>query len=277
MISAVILPLLAFCIGIIAAMLGIGGGVFAVPALQLLPLGGSGGLSPQIAAGTSLAMIVFKAFSSTVGYGRQGRIDYKMGLLMATATVPGSFIGALLTVFIDQAYLILIFALFLLYVASRMIFSYSIPVNLGLSKRFGVLWNRRIVDSSGEVFEYSSNVLLGLILAFFAGISSGLLGIGGGSLMVPILYYALSFPMHLAVGTSVFIMIFSATSGVSTHAYLGNVQFDFALLLAIGVVFGAQIGALVSRRVSAANLRRTFGAILVLVGLRMILKFLSGA
>jgi hypothetical protein len=140
-----------------------------------------------------------------------------------------------------------------------------------------VLWSRRIVDSSGAVFEYSSNVLLGLILAFFAGISSGLLGIGGGSLMVPILYYALSFPMHLAVGTSVFIMIFSATSGVSTHAYLGNVQFDFALLLAIGVVFGAQIGALVSRRVSAANLRRTFGAILVLVGLRMILKFLSGA
>jgi uncharacterized membrane protein YfcA len=277
MISVLILPLVAFCIGIIAAMLGIGGGVFAVPALQLLPLGSTMGLSPQMAAGTSLAMIVFKAFSSTVGYGRQGRIDYKIGLLMATATVPGSFIGALLTTFIDEAILILIFAVFLLYVASRMIFSYSIPINLGSSKRVGFIWNRRIVDSRGEVFEYSSNVPLGLILAFFAGISSGLLGIGGGSLIVPILHYALAFPIHLAVGTSVFIMIFSAISGVSTHAYLGNVQFDFALLLAIGVVFGAQIGALLSRRVSAVNLRRMFGAVLVLVGLRMILKFLSGA
>ena len=147
MVSVLILPVVAFCIGIVAAMLGIGGGVFAVPALQLLPLEGTIGLSPQMAAGTSLAMILFKAFSSTVGYRRQGRIDYKIGLLMATATVPGSFIGALLTTVIEEAILILVFAVFLLYVASRMIFSYKIPIDLRSSKRVGLIWNRRIIDS----------------------------------------------------------------------------------------------------------------------------------
>jgi len=115
--EAVLLPILGLFVGIAAAMLGIGGGVFVVPALQLLPL--SLTFSPQMAAGTSLGMIVFKALSSTSGYAKQRRIDYKVGLLLALITIPGALLGAILTEKISKELLIVIFALFLLYIASE--------------------------------------------------------------------------------------------------------------------------------------------------------------
>jgi hypothetical protein len=116
---------------------------------------------------------------------------------------------------------------------------------------------------------------LGIPLSFFAGVSSGLLGIGGGALMVPILHFVLAFPMHLAVATSVFTMVFTSVSGVATHIYFGNVQFDYATILIIGVIFGAQIGTYVAKRTSSRTLRRIFGLLLIIVSLRMMLKFLS--
>jgi uncharacterized membrane protein YfcA len=272
LLEMVFLPVLALVIGIIAAMLGIGGGVFVVPALQLLPL--SIEFSPQMAAGTSLAMIVFKALSSTAGYARQKRIDYRIGLLLATVTIPGALVGAYLTSIISANLLILIFAIFLLYVASRMIFTYRLwgKRSAGASQPG---WQRELTDSDGKIFRYVSNMKLGIPLSFLAGVSSGLLGIGGGALMVPVLHFVLAFPMHLAVATSVFIMIFTSISGVITHIYLGNVQFDYAMILSLGVVFGAQIGTYVAKRTSSRTLRRIFGLLLVLVSLRMILKFLS--
>ncbi len=258
--------------GIIAAMLGIGGGVFIVPALQLLPL--SVDFSPQMASGTSLAMILFTAMSSTVGYTRQKRIDYKLGLLFATITVPGALVGAYATEIISEELLILIFALFLLFVASRMIFTYDIGVFKSIAGRKDCPV-RRLKDSDGKMFEYFVDLRRGMPISFFAGFFSGLLGIGGGTLMVPILHFVLCFPMHLAVATSAFIMIFTSISGVTTHLLLGNVRFDYALLLSFGVILGAQIGAYTAKRTSSKNLRRIFGVVLVIISLRMILRFLG--
>lgn len=269
--EAVLLPILGLFVGIAAAMLGIGGGVFVVPALQLLPL--SLTFSPQMAVGTSVGMIVFKALSSTSGYAKQRRIDYKVGLLLAIVTIPGAFLGAILTEKISEELLIVIFALFLLYVASRMIFSHS--SGTGSSSRPKTGWARRLIDSDGKVFRYTANIKLGLPLGFFAGISSGLLGIGGGALMVPILHFTLSFPIHIAVATSVFTMVFTSISAVTTHLYLGNVQFGYTILLSVGVVVGAQIGTRVSKRISSKTLGRIFGLLLIIVSIRMFLKLLD--
>lgn len=265
------LPILGLLVGTVAAMLGIGGGVFVVPALQLLPL--SVEFSPHLAAGTSLGMIVFKALSSTGGYAKQRRIDYKVGLLLATVTIPGALLGAILTEKISKELLITIFALFLLYIASRMMFSYNLGIKSSSKPKTG--WTRHLIDSDGKVFKYVADIKSGLPLAFIAGISSGLLGIGGGALMVPILHFALSFPIHLAVATSVFTMVFTSISAVTTHLYLGNVQFGYTILLSVGVVVGAQIGARVSKSVSSRNLKRIFGLILVIVSIRMFFKLLG--
>lgn len=260
----------AFLIGTIAAMTGVGGGVFIVPLLFLVPPYNSIGI--EKAVGTSLATIIFTSLSSTLGYSRQRRIDYKVGLILTLTTIPGAFVGAYLTSFITQKLLGLIFGIFLIFVALRMIFKldfyrFSIP-------RMRKGWRRKIMDSDGTLFEYDVNVNQGLVLSFFGGLSSGLLGIGGGALMVPILHLMMNFPMHITVATSMFIMIFTSISGATTHFSLGNVRADYAIFLSIGVIFGAQFGAYLSKRISGKNLRRIFGVVLLLISIRMILEYI---
>ena len=266
-VEMLLLPPIAFLVGIIAAMVGVGGGVFIVPLLSLIF-----DFSSHQAVGTSLAAIILTSLSSTIGYWRQGRIDYKVGTLLTATTIPGAFAGAYLTTLITTRALGLIFGLFLILIASHMTFRYGFhqfqPLKIGKS------WHRKIVDSAGLVFEYDTNVGLGLLLGFLGGLSSGLLGVGGGAVMVPILHLIMNFPMHLAVATSMFIMIFTSMSGLITHFSLGNVHVECALLLGAGIIFGAQVGAYISKRTSGRNLRRIFGIILFLVSIRMIWKYM---
>jgi len=258
---------IAVIVGIIAAMTGVGGGVFVVPLLSL-----AYGFPPHQAIGTSLAMIIFTSLSSAIGYWKQKRVDYKVGLLLTLTTIPGAFLGAHLTSSVEEKFLGLIFGVFLIFVALRMAFQlnryrFQIP-------RIGKIWHRKIVDSDDTVFVYDTNVYLGLVLGFFGGLSSGLLGLGGGALMVPILHLSMNFPMHVTVATSMFIMFFTSISGAATHFSLGNVHISHAVFLCIGVVLGAQLGAYFSKKISGKGLRRIFGVVLFLVGIRMILKFI---
>jgi uncharacterized membrane protein YfcA len=217
-------------------------------------------------------MIIFTSLSSAIGYWRQRRIDYKVGLILTLTTVPGAFAGAYLTSFIEEKLLGLIFGVFLVFVALRMAFQFNL-YHIQIP-RIGKIWHRKIVDSGGTVFEYDTNVKLGLVLSFFGGFSSGLLGIGGGALMVPILHLTMGFPMHVTVATSMFIMVFTSISGAATHFSLGNVHISHAVFVCIGVIFGAQLGAYFSKKISGKNLRRIFGVVLLLVSIRMILKYM---
>lgn len=262
-----LLPLIAFFIGIIASMTGVGGGVFIVPFLSL-----KFDISTHQAVGTSLATIVFTSLSSTLRYSKQRRIDYKVGLILTIATIPGAIVGAHLTTIITERLLGVIFGLFLLLIALRMALQFSFSKYRVTLVRRG--WHRKISNSEGTIFEYDTNVLLGLALSFFGGLSSGLLGIGGGALIVPIMYLTMNFPMHITVATSMFIMIFTSVFGTTTHLSLGNVLFNYAILLSVGVVFGAQLGAYFSKRIPEKNLRRIFGVVIFFVGIRMILKYM---
>jgi len=264
----VLIPFVAFFIGIIAAMVGVGGGVFIVPFLTQVF-----GFTPVEAVGTSLATIVFTSLSSTVGYSRQKRIDYKIGAILTAATIPGAVGGAYTATIIKPKLLGLIFGLFLIFVACQMTF--RLPFSRLLSTKTEKSWHRKILDSHGTILKYNANVRLSFPLSFLGGFSSGLLGIGGGSLMVPIMHLTANFPMHVAVATSMFIMIFTSTSGVTTHFFSGtNIHFDYVVFLALGVIFGAQVGAYLSRRTSVKNLKRIFGITLLLVSIRMILKYI---
>ena len=269
--SLILLPLLAFLIGVVAAMLGIGGGVFLVPSLILLPWYA---LDPATASGTSLAAIVFISLSSTFRYRKQKRVDYLLGFAFATATIPGAFLGSYVKSIIETRILGLIFAFFLIFVSIRMFIgkrgkeskSEDSANKRGKKKR-------RIIDSYGKIFTYSVNLRAVPLLGFAGGFSSGLLGIGGGSVLVPAMNMVLGIPIHVAVATSMFIMIFTSTSGTLTNIWLNQIRFDYALLLAIGIIFGAQFGAHYAAKVSARNLQRIFAIVLLIASIRMILKF----
>ena len=128
-----------------------------------------------------------------------------------------------MTTVIESRLLGLIFGFFLVFVALRMMVKFGFR-RIGFP-RISDSWHRKIVDSDDKIFEYDINIGLGLALSFFGGFSSGLLGIGGGSVMVPIICLVMNIPMHVAVATSMFIMIFTSISGVVTHFSFGNVFF----------------------------------------------------
>jgi uncharacterized membrane protein YfcA len=254
-----LLPLAGFLIGAVAAMAGVGGGAFIVPLLTL-----AFAFPPDHAIGTSLTVIIFTAVAATLGYSRQHRIYYKTGLLLAVLTVPGAVLGAYLTVILPASLLGLIFGVFLVLVAVQMI------AGGGLGKRGA----GGSMSSEAELFASRKRLAGGVLLAFFAGLASGLLGIGGGALIVPIMALVLLMPIHVAVATSMFTMILTSLSGVAQHYALGNVNLEFALLIAVGSVLGAQVGAYASKRVSGVNLRRIFAVVLLIVSVQMIIKFI---
>jgi len=268
--SLILLPVIAFFIGIIAAMLGIGGGVFMVPTLVLLPWYA---LDPAVASGTSLAAIIFTSLSSTFRYMKQKRIDYLLGLALASATVPGAFLGSYSKSLIDTRLLGLIFAFFLIFVAARMFVGKRKEESkrvVGKVKKGKI---RRLIDNHGNIFTYSMDIRIIPFLGFTAGFFSGLLGIGGGAVLVPAMNLGLGVPIHVTAATSMFIMIFTSTAGTLTNLWLNQIRLDYAVLLAVGIIFGAQVGAHHAARVSARNLQRMFGIILIIASIRMILKF----
>ncbi|PMB75271.1 MAG: sulfite exporter TauE/SafE family protein [Candidatus Bathyarchaeota archaeon] len=262
-----LLTLFGFLVGIIASLTGIGGGSFIVPILAILY-----NFVPANAVGTSLTSIIFTAAASTVNYARQKRIYYKTGLILAVTTAPGAFLGARLTSIIAPNTLGLIFGFFIIFIALRMI----ININDFRSKKANLEEGKvqLILKSDKEVIGSGRNLFLGTGLSFFGGLASGLLGIGGGVLVVPIMVFALKMPIHNATATSMFTMIITSISGVAEHYMANHIYLDYVLLLALGTIFGAQVGAYASKRISGKGLRRIFGLVLLFVSIQMILKYL---
>jgi len=258
-ITTILLGLLGLFSGCLEGMLRVRGGVIVVPILILVFR-----LDARLAVGTSLVMVIFTALSATAAYHRQKRIDWKIGFLAATAAVPGAAIGAYLTKFFTSRGLAIIFG-FTLFLLAALMLRRSFRTTTSptrdatkdmLSEPSKGAGRRRIVDTTGKVFEYDARLRSGLLPLFFGGLASGFLGIGGGLIVVPIPTAVVELPMHLAVATSMLTMIFTSISGVSTHIMLGNVAVEYALPLAVGILLGAQLGARAARHLRCATLER---------------------
>jgi uncharacterized membrane protein YfcA len=269
-----LLSILGLFTGFLGGMLGVGGGIIVVPILVL-----AFNLVSREAAGTSLVMVMFTALSSTAVYYRQKRIDWKIGIAAASVTAPGALIGAYATQLFNSNTLAIIFGVALLLMAAAMIRrtfrrsnrpTRSFGSTETRSKFHGSVWRRRIVDSTGQIFQYDARIYSSLLLLFLGGLASGFLGIGGGLIVVPILAAYVGLPMHIAVATSMLTMIFTAISGVSTHILLGDVLIDYAIPLVIGILIGSQLGARIARRIKSANLERIFAIMVLVMGILMI-------
>lgn len=237
-------------IGILAALFGLGGGFLVVPMLNLL------GVEMHHAVGTSSAAVVFTSLSSAIAYSRQRRIHYRVGLLLASTAVIGAYIGAWLTSFISASGLKVIFGLALIVVAVR------------------IYKKKSAEPSEVKLEDVKVNYKLVPVGGFFAGIASGLLGVGGGIINVPFLSY-LGLPIHYAVATSSFAIVFTATAGALKHYMMGNVETQWLVLLVPGLIIGAQLGADIAKRTKASSLKKAFAVVMALLALRMVLKGLG--
>jgi uncharacterized membrane protein YfcA len=259
-----ILVALGFGIGGLGTLIGIGGGTYLVPALILLY-----GFEPKLATGTSLFFIFLNVLSGSISYLRLRRVDVKLGLILTIPTIPGAIIGAYLVGYIEHFTFRLLFAALLVWASLYLLLKPK--AQSGSVKTGG--YGRKIVDSSGKVYTYSVNIPLGLVTSFVAGFASSMFGIGGGVLHVPIMIHILGMPVHVATTTSHFILVFTTLFGSITHSTLNNVSFEYAIFLGLGGVLGAQVGARVSSRVGDVKIKRLLGLTLLLVAIRLVLRF----
>jgi uncharacterized membrane protein YfcA len=236
-------------IGLVASMIGVGGGVFMVPLLALSGLVAS----MQAAVGTSIAGVLFTGLSSSVAYFRQRVIDVRLGLSVMPGALAGALVGAWASHRMSSGWLAIIFGAFLLYPALTML-SGRPPKEL---------------FSAGRG---SGHPILGTLVGFGAGLTSGLLGMGGGTVMVPALILTLGLDIRTAAATSLFVMIPSAALATLEHALAGDTRWDLALPLIAGIIVGAQLGPLVSGRVPKARLQQLFSLVLLYAAVNMFLK-----
>jgi uncharacterized membrane protein YfcA len=261
---------LGFAVGTYGTLIGAGGGFVLMPILLLI----YPHENPEILTSISLAVVFFNALSGTEAYARMKRIDYKSGLLFAGATVPGAVLGALNTSAVPRRLFDIIFGLLLVIAAIFL----ALKSNLAESGRRVYHEDthhlkRHITEADGTTFDYEFNPWLGVGLSILVGYVSSFLGIGGGIIHVPLLVYLLNFPIHVATATSHFILVIMALTGTVVHITTGSFSHGVHHMvpLAIGVVLGAQLGAILSSRLKGYWIIRSLAVALGLVGIRILM------
>ena len=131
-------------------------------------------------------------------------------------------------------------------------------------------------DKTGETFIYGYPVWFALLLTFFVGFSSGLFGIGGGSILVPAMILLFLFPPHVAVGTSMFMVLLSALVNSVTHISLGNVPWLYTIPVIPAAYIGAKIGARLNQRMKSETLVIALRIMLLLFGISSIIDGILG-
>lgn len=258
---------LGFVTGAFGTLIGAGGGFVLVPALLLIYPHDS----PELITSVSLAVVFFNALSGTGAYAAMRRVDYKSGALFASAMIPGAVLGALTTSLIPRRVFDCVFGVLLVVMSTYLMVSGvgSRPHHHHKS-RGGV--TRRVVERDGTVHVYHFNAPLGFVISLVVGYVSGLLGIGGGIIHVPLLVGLLAFPVHVATATSHFMLAVMSLAGTLTHIATGTFAHGVhrTAYLAIGVILGAQVGARLSDRIKGRWIIRSLAIALALVGVRLL-------
>ncbi len=271
--------LIAFVIALLAgafgSVLGIGGGLFIIPSLTLF-LGED--LKTAIAA--SIVAVIATSLGGGNVYVRRHVADIRLGLLLALATAPSAVIGAILATHINARVLAGVFALVLAVSAYRMfqgLRASAAPVpetedEPALSSRFRGSY---FETSTGQTIRYRvRNVPIGIGASSVAGLISGMLGVGGGIVQVPVMNLIMSVPIKVATTTSTYIIGITAMAGAFVYYNHQPSYVDPALAIpvTIGVFIGASVGSRVLGRISQSALRTVFTAVVAIYAIQMLLR-----
>jgi uncharacterized membrane protein YfcA len=258
---------LGLAVGAYGTLIGAGGGFILVPILLLL----YPHEEPEVVASISLAVVFFNAASGSWAYARMGRIDYRAAAVFSLATVPGAVVGAMTTSIVPRRLFDALLGTLMLILAGYVGLR---PQSKGpadgapdkVQQRSRVSENNR--QPPGRGYRYS----VGALLSLGVGYISSLLGTGGGIVHVPALVRILKFPVHTATATSHLIVAAIALAGTVVHIVSGSFHHGArrTAALSIGVVLGAQLGALLSNRLRGGWILRGLALGLLVLGLRLL-------
>jgi uncharacterized membrane protein YfcA len=216
-------------------------------------------------------VVFFNAFSGSVAYARMRRIDYRSGMRFAVATVPGAVVGALTTSYIPRRAFDLLFGMCMFLAALFLLIRQSHAPGPRLQRPHHV--QRTLIDTEGISYTFSYNPVLGSTLSVAVGYFSSLLGIGGGIIHVPAMVHFLHFPVYIATATSHFTLAVMALVGTLVHIATGAFHHGLrrTIILALGVLIGAQVGARLSHLIQGTWILRGLAVALGAVGVRILL------
>lgn len=232
--------------GALGALLGVGGGVILVPALSLLA-----GLELRAAVGTSLVAVVATSVAGSVVYLRQGLVDVPVAVELQFFAAFGAVGAGLLAPLVPEPPLYFLFALLLLFTASRM-------------------WPKRPPANAVDEPVVRHRHLVGAGASLSAGIVAGLLGVGGGILNTPLLHLIFALPFRQAAATSVYIIGITGCGAAMIYLIRGDVGVGIAAVTMLGAMIGAGGVALVGHRVRQRTLVVGFSLLLVFVAIQMV-------
>ncbi|MGH8586991.1 MAG: sulfite exporter TauE/SafE family protein [Gammaproteobacteria bacterium] len=246
--------------GLLAGLFGLGGGIVIVPALFFLYLrqGFPAELCMHLAVGSSLATVVFTSLTSAMAHHRHGAVRWPVVRRLSPGIVAGAALGAVLAEYAPGRFLRVFFGLFELLVAAQ----------LALAPRPDL---HRELPGAGGMWLVGTGI----------GALSTLLGIGGGTLTVPLLVYC-NVPIHQAVGTSAACGLpisFAGAIGFAVAGWgeaglpagsSGYLYWPAVMAVVAGSAFLAPLGARLAHALPVATLRRGFAAVVAFIGVRML-------
>jgi uncharacterized membrane protein YfcA len=253
-------------VGFACGLLGIGGGFLMVP-VQIWALTYQGidpTLATRIAFGTSLAVVLPTALSGCHGHNCRGVVLWRPGIIIGLCGMLGGFLGGTIATHAPGDLLRMAFGFVVMMAALRMLFAPSLLPR----------------QASGE--KSKESLLQYIFWGLAIGVISGLIGIGGGVILVPVMVVAMGYSIYQAIGTSTVAIALNAVGGVLAYiingwgvtglpAYsLGYIDLLQFALLAGASIFTAQWGVKVAHRLPAEKLKYIFVALMIFIGLKMI-------
>jgi uncharacterized membrane protein YfcA len=255
---------------ILGSMLGLGGGVFLVPIFTLLF-----GIDPKLAIAASAVSVITNSVVGSRVHLRNGFTNIHLAMLLGVTTVTGAIIGALVALVAPDEALNFIFGLVLLAAAiSMLVRRQAVIPNSGLDDPDPFDLRAEFTDraTGSKVCYVPQRVPLGLGASGFAGVLSGLLGVGGGVIQVPMMNLLMRVPIKAAAGTSSFLVGMTSVATATLFYADGKVDAQIVVPAMIGIFAGGQLGSTFTSRMKTANLVMIFVVIMIYLSVSMILK-----
>ena len=276
-VNALVIVLLGGGVGMLSGMFGVGGGFLTTPLLIVY------GIPPTVAAASAASQVTGASVSGVFAHVRRGGVDFKMGGVLVAGGVVGSLTGAwffrlLQAVGQIDTVIAILYVVMLGSIGGLMAHESWTTINRARTGRPPRAAKRRhhplVAALPLRTRFYASGLYISplapLLLGFFTGILTILLGVGGGFVMVPAMLYLLGMGAQMVVGTSLFQTLFVTAAATLVHATTTKaVDIVLAALLLLGSVVGAQVGARLANTVRPEYLRLALAVIVLLVAVRV--------
>ena len=250
--------------GTASGIFGVGGGFLMTPVQFWLYTGGGmdSTLATRLAFGTSLAVMIPTMFSSAIAHNSRGAVNWQAAVPIGSAAVVGGITGGTLAAHLPGIVLRTFFSIVIILMAVRMVWH---------------IHSCTVCEPRGSIGAY-------LLIGFLIGIVSGLAGIGGGVLLVPVLVILLGYPMHTAIGTSSACLIFSSAGAVTAYIIngwgvaglppfsIGYVDLVTFAIFAVTTIPLARFGVRCAHGCSGRNLQIVFSGLLIVIGVIMLVS-----